>query len=143
MKNLPVFGKGLKFYTELHLQIIQELESEISRTRLELQEFQLRKEAHVRQILATFDKDIFLSKKQQQLEQSVSTLRDLPAFSQNHNVQDFKWPTAIDLLKMPTDQPIQVVKLRWKTSSANSSLIGGVQVVLSNGYKSPVFLAQG
>ena len=32
LKNLPVFGKGLKFYNEINVQLIQELESEMKRT---------------------------------------------------------------------------------------------------------------
>ena len=48
LKVLPVFSKGLKFYNELNLQIIQEIESEIKRTEKELdgvkafREFQLK-----------------------------------------------------------------------------------------------------
>ena len=42
---------------------------------------------------------------------------------------------------MPTDQPVQVVKLRWKKSSY-CDCFGAIQVVLSNGIESPVFLAE-
>ena len=40
---------------------------------------------------------------------------------------------------MPADKPIQVAKLRWKK---NSSYFGAIQVVLSNGVESPVFLGK-
>ena len=43
---------------------------------------------------------------------------------------------------MPADKPIQVAKLRWKKNSNNSSYFGAIQVVLSNGVESPVFLGQ-
>ena len=36
LKTLPVFAKGLKFYDELNLQLIQEIESEIKRTEKEI-----------------------------------------------------------------------------------------------------------
>jgi len=32
LQNLPVFGKGLRYYNEVNSQLIQELESEIKRT---------------------------------------------------------------------------------------------------------------
>ena len=55
---------------------------------------------------------------------------------------DFKWPSAADLLKMPTNQPIRALKIRWKANSKNTNYIGGVQLVLSNGHSSPVFLGK-
>jgi hypothetical protein len=55
---------------------------------------------------------------------------------------DFKWPSAADLLKMPTNQPIRALKIRWKANSKSTNYIGGVQIVLSNGHSSPVFLGK-
>lgn len=75
-----------------------------------------------------------------QLEESIKTLRDLPVFGSIDYATDSKWPTAIDLLKMPTGSPIQVSELRWKK---NGDGFGAIQVILSNGQKSPVFLASG
>ena len=43
---------------------------------------------------------------------------------------------------MPADKPIQVAKLRWKKNSNSSSYFGAIQVVLSNGVESPVFLGK-
>ena len=74
------------------------------------------------------------------LEAAVATLRDLPAFGKNNDTPNFKWPTAIDLLKMPTHGPIQVKELKLaKKQYFNSENFVGIQVVLSNGLKSQVF----
>ena len=43
---------------------------------------------------------------------------------------------------MPADKPIQVAKLRWKKNSNSNAYFGAIQVVLSNGVESPVFLGK-
>jgi len=43
---------------------------------------------------------------------------------------------------MPADKPIQVAKLRWKKNSIIDYYFGAIQVVLSNGFESPVFLGK-
>lgn len=63
-------------------------------------------------------------------------------FGKNTEAVDFKWPSAADLLKMPTNQPIKALKIRWKPNSSQSNFIGGVQLVFSNGHYSPVFLCK-
>ena len=47
------------------------------------------------------------------------------------------------MLKMPKEKPIQAVGLKWKLSSDIGCYFGGIQVILSNGVTSPVFLAKG
>jgi hypothetical protein len=47
------------------------------------------------------------------LEAAVATLREVPAFGKNDYTPNFKWPTAIDLLKLPNHRPIQVQELKW------------------------------
>ena len=63
-------------------------------------------------------------------------------FGDNTKPVDFKWPSAADLLKMPTNQPIRALKIRWKANSNFSYYLGGVQLVLSNGHSSPMFLGE-
>ena len=52
------------------------------------------------------------------------------------------WPTQLDLLKMPLNQPVRAVKLRWKNNRQNADYFGAIQVVLSNGVESPVFFGR-
>ena len=40
---------------------------------------------------------------------------------------------------MPKDQPIRAEGLKWK---ANGTILSGIQVILSNGVSSPLFLAK-
>jgi hypothetical protein len=70
-------------------------------------------------------------------EAAIDTLRNLPLFGYTESSEDFRWPTAKDLLAMPADKPIHAVGLKWK---ARSSYICGLQVVLSNGVVSPPLL---
>lgn len=67
----------------------------------------------------------------------------MPLFGAIGCDKDFKWPSTFELLEMPRDKPIEIAKLRWKKSSQNSNYFGAIQVVLTNGIKSPVFLANG
>jgi len=73
------------------------------------------------------------------VEACSKTLRDLPLFGVNSKPEDFRWPTAKDLLAMPADKRIHAIILRWK---ARGSYIAGIQVVLSNGVQSPPLLGQ-
>ena len=45
MKSVPVFERGLKYYNELTVQLITEVESEIKRTEKEVEEIQNVKKA--------------------------------------------------------------------------------------------------
>jgi hypothetical protein len=45
------------------------------------------------------------------------------------------------MIKMPKEKPIQAVGLKWKESSYDC-YFGGIQIILSNGVTSPVFLAK-
>lgn len=54
LKNVQVFQKGLKFYNNLNVQIIQELQSEIQRTEKEAQDFEKLKENQIKHLKSVF-----------------------------------------------------------------------------------------
>ena len=60
------------------------------------------------------------------LEAAIDTMRDLPVFGDNEYKVDYRWPKVSDLLRMPTDKPIQVAKLRWKKNSCETKYFGGI-----------------
>ena len=142
LQDLPVFKKGVDFYqSQLNFNfvgILQELEADISRTK-EYKGGNLKlKEAKLKELLAVFDfKNVGFS-----TEDSIKTMRDLPLFGLIQNAVNFRYPTDADLRAMPKDKPIEAVKLNWKPSSSNASLIGAIQVIYSNGSASPVFSAK-
>ena len=75
-------------------------------------------------------------------EESFKTLREFPLFGYegpNFPV-DFRHPSVADLSAMPKDKNIQAVGFKWKN---RGSYIGGIQVIMSNGCNSPVFLGKG
>jgi len=82
---LPVFSKGLLFYNELNLQIIQEIENEIKRTAKELDGVKAFREFQLKQMMMVLHMSthtitniqINLNKK---LADAIDTLRDLPVF---------------------------------------------------------------
>ena len=117
LKSVPVFMKGLNFYNELNLQIIQELEAEIKRTQLEMEGIQSLKEAQLNKIAELLSMTTYSMIQSVKLEQAVETIKQLPVFGINTWEQDFKWPKAADILKIPANGPIQVIKLRWKKNS--------------------------
>lgn len=95
-------------------------------------------------MIEMFEMSGTVKRKRKALEKAVKTLRDMPVFGYqpcDHQI-DFRWPKFTDLLDMPHNAPINAVKLRWKNSTANAAYLGGIQVVLSNGTESPVFLAK-
>ena len=56
---------------------------------------------------------------------------------------NFEYPIEKDMLEMPLDKPIKAIGLNWHKSDAHYSgkpWLGALQVILSNGMKSPVFL---
>jgi hypothetical protein len=55
---------------------------------------------------------------------------------------NFRFPTYADLHAMPKEKPIEAIKISWKPSAANATVIGALQVIYSNGATSPVFLAK-
>ena len=72
-------------------------------------------------------------------EDSFKTLRDLPLFGFTKHPVDFRHPSVADLQAMPKDKPIQAVGFKWKK---NGNCIGGIQVIMSNGCNSQVFLGK-
>ena len=73
-------------------------------------------------------------------EDSFKTLRDLPLFGRTEKPVDFRHPSVADLQAMPKDKPIQAVGFKWKNSG---EYICAIQVIMSNGCHSPVFLGKG
>ena len=120
--GLPVFEKGLNFYTDHNVQIIQELDNEIKRTEKEIDGVKAFREKQLKVMMMVLHAtpltmpSTTLNKK---LEDAIDTLRDLPLFGLNNIHTDYRWPRERDLLRMPTDKPIQASKLRWKRNSSN------------------------
>ena len=139
--NFPVFEKGLNFYNNLNVQIIQELDNDIKHTENEIEGVKALREFQLKQLKMLFQVTTTTLNYKEKFEDTMNTLRDLPRFGDNSKVIDFRWPRVSDLLKMPTDKPIQVAKLLWKKNDKHN-FCGGIQVVLSNGIKSPLFLGK-
>jgi hypothetical protein len=72
-------------------------------------------------------------------EESFTTLRELPLFGKADKPVDFRHPSIADLQAMPKDKPIQAVGFNWKK---RGNYFGGIQVIMSNGCHSPVFLCK-
>ena len=70
-------------------------------------------------------------------EDSLKTLRELPLFGHADKAVDFRHPSIADLRAMPKDKLIQANGFRWKNEGSH---IGAIQVIMSNGCSSPVFL---
>ena len=149
LKIGDLFAKGLPYYMTRHTEIIQELDLDITRTTQALINQQAEKEAAFSQVLELFDKlTTYYApseakaqvKANEAVEVAIQSIRNLPLSGfVNGKPHDFLWPTKEDLLKMPTNQPIRAVKLRWKAKEGHTPFTG-VQVVLSNGIESPLFL---
>ena len=76
-------------------------------------------------------------------KQAMKTIRKLPLLGYTDNNKlaiNFVWPEEQDMLQMPEDKPIEAVGFNWHKSDVNGSYIGALQVILSNGQTSPVFL---
>lgn len=76
---------------------------------------------------------------------AVRTLRKLPVFGYNNGgqyVPDYEWPTADDILEMPRDKPIKIATFTWKRCDQINTVIGGLQINLTNGKSSPQFLTK-
>jgi hypothetical protein len=148
LQDLPVFKKGVDFYqSQLKFDfgfILEELEADISRTK-EFKNWNLKqKEAKVKELLEVLN---FQNVKKFELGSfsqldRIKTMRDLPEFGKTEKPINFRYPTDADLRAMPKDKPIEAIKLNWKPSSKNSSCIGAMQVIYSNGHASPVFLGK-
>ena len=80
LKNVPVFARGLKFYNELNVKLISELESEIKRTEREIDGIQSLKEAKIKQIISLFEMTTQSTSQFKKLEAAVATMHDMPAF---------------------------------------------------------------
>lgn len=66
-------------------------------------------------------------------------MRRLPLFGNSDCRVDFKYPTKYDLKAFPKDTPIKATGLNWKKQDDN---IVGIQLIFSNGMKSPLFLGR-
>ena len=74
--------------------------------------------------------------------EAAKTLRKLPVFGSSVEKPQFEWPTEKDLIAMPLDKPIKIVGFNWKRSDSDGKTFAGIQLVLSNGSSSPLFLAR-
>lgn len=72
---------------------------------------------------------------------AVKTIRKINHFGSEVVKADFEWPSAADLLAMPENQPIRVSGFNW-TKSEDGKAIAGIQVIMSNGKTSDLFLAK-
>ena len=143
-----MFFQGAEFYCNLFKfdasDIFNQLELDIKRTRVERDKMLELKEEKVKNLLD------FLKSIQtkwiltpalvgRSREDSFKTLRELPLFGNKRHLVDFRHPSIADLKAMPKEKPIQAVGFKWKK---DGDLIGGIQVIMSNGCNSPVFLGK-
>lgn len=63
-------------------------------------------------------------------------------YSNQEHPNDFRWPTHKILHEMSAEKEVRVAKIKWKNAEASGNYLGGVQVILTNGGESPVFLAK-
>jgi hypothetical protein len=79
-------------------------------------------------------------------KEAMKTIRKLPLLGYTDNNKlaiDFYWPKEQEMLHMPEEKPIEAVGFNWlKTDYDNGNFIGGLQVILSNGQTSPIFLCK-
>ena len=71
-------------------------------------------------------------------------MKRLPYFGCSNFGKDpinFEWPKRDEMMAMPYEKPIRVVAIKWHRSSRRPQRIGAIQVLLENGYASPVFKA--
>ena len=77
-------------------------------------------------------------------KEAMKTIRKLPllGYTENNKLTiNFVWPEEQAMLQMPEDKPIEAVGFNWhKNDSDNGIFFGALQVILSNGQTSPVFL---
>jgi len=100
---VPVFARGLKFYDELNVQLIQELDSEIKRTEKEIDVYKAFREFQLNQMAILFNMvpqtmNTFYRNGNKKLEDAIDTLRQKPVFGYNTYEIDFSWPKERDLL---------------------------------------------
>lgn len=138
LKENPTFAKGLEFYNDLNLSIIKELDNDIGRTEKEIEMVATIKESKIKDLLAIIEMPVQKYEFQSDVEEAFKTMRHLPPVGYGNYAIDFTWPTLPDLLAMPYLQPIHVESIKWD----KSHYISGIQLTLSNGIKSPFFLAE-
>jgi hypothetical protein len=92
--------------------------------------------------LSLFDVSSSKRANEQKKEAAVASMRDLPyTCIQSEKPEDFRWPRREDLMKMIQDGDVRACMLKWKKSKTYQG-IAAVQIVLSNGKNSPVFLGK-
>ncbi len=79
-------------------------------------------------------------------KEAMKTIRKLPllGYTNDNKLEiDFYWPKEQEILQIPEEKPIEAVGFNWhKADYDNGNYIGGLQVILSNGQTSPVFLCK-
>lgn len=68
--------------------------------------------------------------------QAVKTLRKTQKFGRQDDKIDFEWPKESDLSALPTDRPVKIERITYRT---RGDFINQVQVHLTNGHSSPLF----
>ena len=159
LAKLPVFSQGADFYCNLVKfdvsEIFAQLEKDIKRTQVERDQMLKLKEENVKNLMESMQtclnsmqtclksvqtKSVLTPELVSRLrEDSFKTLRELPLFGLTTSPVDFRHPSIADLQAMPKDKPIQAVGFKWKE---NGNYISGIQVIMSNGCNSPVFLGK-
>jgi len=81
------------------------------------------------------------SKESMSRSNALKTIRKINHFGSEVVKADFEWPSATDLLAMPENEPIRVCGFNW-TKSEDGKAIAGIQVILSSGKTSDLFLAK-
>lgn len=151
------FKNGEKFYCDLldmnTGQIIEGLEEDLLRAKLEIKRIKELKDLKVKSLIDLFEmtlEEIKLENKEilaieSKRDEAIKTLRKLPVYGYTANgahLTDYEFPTEEDLKNMPADQPIKAVGFNWKKCDQISSVIGGLQMIYSNGKTSPLFLTK-
>ena len=103
LKGLPVFEKGLKFYNEQNLRIIQELDNEIKRSEKEKAGVKAFREIQLKKIMMVFHStpqtiNALKTNENKKLEAAIDTMRDLPVFGMSNFKVNYRWPRERDLL---------------------------------------------
>lgn len=152
----PLFKKSLEFYlskmTDDSREVLQRLADEIQEVKREAEQIQALTDIEMARILFRhinyLPAQIILDseKHYQRLETSIKSLRKTPCWGRETYALDFEYPTAHQLLQMlKKTLNIKVAELKYKNkvSEGYPSYFGGIQLILSNKEKSPVFLAMG
>lgn len=141
-KPSDVFKPGFDYYKGLITEMQNEFKSDMDRIAGEIDLFERFKQDEIETLKKNRAEGDYINKNRFLLRAAAKTLRRIPQFGNTENENDYEFPTKEDLEDMPTDRPVELESLMWKKNSTNANHIGALQVVLSNGVKSEVFLGK-